>query len=184
MAQRVDTSEEMLTEIWEIVTQITVWVWVYDRRNDTYKKQRISGGPGGGSKKLSITVGDRRYNQSLVIDEMKDHDPFSNGTLLRLSGPALSEDEEYLDTSNHKTNAQLLEFFEVTDAPMFEEAVEVLQSETLVRRLHSLAKKSGLAWQLDIIEAVIDVRYRVGGTQPTVAQMIKDRDMQGGQAMS
>lgn len=184
MAQRIDTSEEVLNEIWEIVTQATVWVWLYDRRNDTYKKQKISGGPGGGSKKLHITVGDRRYNQELVIDEMKGHDPFSNGTLIRLSGPELGDDEEFLDVSNHKTNAQLIAFFAVTDVPLFQEAVAVLESETLIRRLHSLAQKSGLAWQLDIIEAVIDERYRVGGTQPTVAEMIKDRDMQGGQALS
>jgi hypothetical protein len=184
MAQRVDTAEEILNEQWEITTAATVWVWLYDRRNDNYRKQKVSGGPGGGSKKLTISVGDRRYNQELVIEEMKDHDPFTNGTLLRLSGPELSDDEEHLDISNHKTNAQLLEFFAITDVPMFQEAVDSLTSETLIRRLHSLAKKSALAWQLNIIEEVIDQRYRVGGTQPTVAQMIKDQDMQGGHAMS
>lgn len=184
MAQRMDTAEETLMETWEITTQATVWVWLYDRRNDNYKKQKVSGGPGGGSKKLNITVGDRRYNQEMVIDEMKAHDPFTNGTLLRLKGPDLSDEEDLLDVSNHKSNAQLLEFFAITDGPLFDEAIGVLESETLIRRLHSLGKKSALSWQLDAIEAIIDQRYRVGGTQPTVAEMMRDQDMQGGQALS
>lgn len=180
---RIELPEESKLEVWEMVTKGTVWVWVYDRRNDSYKKQRV-GGRGGASKKLTISMGDRRYNQEQVIDEMRQHDPFTNGMMLRLTGPELTDDDEYMKTANHKSNDELLEFFQLKDSDDFQEAIVDIESETLLRRLHSLAQQNALAWQLNAITDLLEERFRVGGTQRTVAEMIAANDMQGGHALS
>jgi len=185
MSARIDAQDESKLESWEGTTPGTVWVWIYDRRNDSYKKARIGGRGAGGTNRINITVGDRRYNQEQVVDEMRANDPFTNGMLIRTKGPELTEDDEFLqDTSNHKTNVELLQYFEIRNIDEFKEAIDDIESELILRRLDSLAHNNALASQAQVLRELIDQRYRVGGTQKTVQEMLDANDLQGGRALS
>jgi hypothetical protein len=121
---RTEQPHEKVIETWEIQTEGTVWVWIYDRREDRYVKQRV-GGRQGGSKRLHISTDDRRYNQEQIVDEMKGSDPFLNGALRLVS----ADKPEDLDTTYHLTLQDLQSLLEVRDLDLFEEEVRGITSE-------------------------------------------------------
>lgn len=166
MARPAVSEEDAVIETWEVAFPGEVWVWVYDRRNDEYKKQLVSQRTG--SKMLHISRDDRKYNQELIPDECKHLDPFVNG-LLRLLGAATRD--ENLDVRNHYSNDDLIGMFEVRDGALFEEALEDLTSEIVLRRLMTLADDHGTVTQNNILRELIEKRFPVGGTQKTVREM-------------
>lgn len=159
--------DEKLIEIWEATTDGTTWVWTYDRRDDRYQKQRV-GGRQGSSHRLHISRDDRRFNQEQVVDEMKGHDPFTNGAL-RLVSTDRAED---IDATYHLTTEDLQTMLEVRDQALFEETVTEIKSELLLRRLKDVAEAHATVAQLEFISGLISQRYRVGGTQKTVREML------------
>jgi hypothetical protein len=178
---RAEQPGEKLVEVWEIIIPGTVWVWTYDRRNDKYQKQRVGGRGGGGSKRLQISVDDRRFNQQQVVDEMRGYDPFTNGSLRRISGPDLDPEEDYLLTDKyHLTDDQLRGLLEVKDEAIFGDEVREIESELILRRLLAVAEKDGTVWQFELLRALVEERYPVGGTQKTVREMMASNELQGG----
>jgi hypothetical protein len=169
-------------ETWEIMIEGTIWVWVYDKRSDAMQKVRV-GGKAGGSRKLQITTDDRRWNQDQVIEEMKHSDPFSNGALKLIAG-APPEEEEVIDTRNHLDNEQLVELLTLRDEDVFRSEVEDIRSELLMRRLLEVADRDGTRAQVEIVRDVIEERYKVGGTQKTVREMVEAGERIGGEQMS
>lgn len=159
---------DAVIETWEIAFPGTVWVWVYDRREDQYKKQAVGGRAG--SKTIHLTRDDRKYNQELIPDENRSLDPFTNG-LLRLLGSA--DRDESLDVRNHYSAEDLVAMFEVRDPDLFREAMEALTSEVVLRRLANLADDHATVTQGAILRDIIAARYPVGGTQATVREMIE-----------
>jgi hypothetical protein len=168
MGRPAPTPENAVVETWEIAFEGSVWVWVYDRREDRYRKQAV--GRRSGSKTLHITRDDRQYNQERIPDENKALDPFINGQL-RLLGAATRD--ESLDVRNHFSEPDLIAMFEVRDPELFREALETLTSEVVLRRLQSLADIHASVVQRDILREVTDARYPIGGTQKTVREMIE-----------
>lgn len=166
-------------ETWEITTTGTVWVWVKDPREGGYKKQRV-GGRSGGSRRLHISVDDRRFNTEQVVDEMEGHNPFSNG-ILRLVSVREADD---IDTKYHKTDDELVEMLAVRDQDAFEQAVREIKSELLVRRLYAAAEVSGTVGQVTFLRDLIDETWRVGGSQRTVREMLAAGELSGGQSLS
>lgn len=153
-------------ETWETTTDGTVWVWIRDpRETQGYKKQRV-GGKHGGSRILRITTDDRRFNQEQVVDEMRSHDPFTNG-LLRKTDERHVDD---VDTRNHLTNDDLLALLEIKDEATFQSEVGEIHSELIMRRLAALATKNGTRGQDDFINALIEERWRVGGQQQSIRE--------------
>ncbi len=160
--------EDSAVETWEIAFPGTVWVHVYDRREDTYKKQQV--GQRSGTKTLHITRDDRKYNQERILDENRHLDPFTNGSL-RLLGSA-SRDES-LDVRNHYADADLIGMFEVRDPDLFREALDGLTSEVVLRRLSNIADDNATVTQAEILRELLAERYPVGGTQRTVREMLE-----------
>jgi hypothetical protein len=160
--------QDAIIETWEIAFPGTVWVWVYDRREDVYKKQAI--GARYGSRSIHLTRDDRKYNQELVPEENKHLDVFTNGCL-RLLGSA--NRDESLDVRNHYSRDDLIAMFEVRDPDLFAEAMEALTSEVVLRRLVGLADDHGTVTQGNVLRDIIAQRYPVGGTQLTVREMIE-----------
>ena len=165
-----------------------VWVWVYDRRNDEYKQQEV--GLRSGTKKLHLTRDDRKYNQELIIDENRSLDPFINGTLRLLGGATRDESldgrlrgaakaDPDLDVSNHRTDEDLVEMFEIRDPAQFTESVEAVTSEVLLRRLRNLADEKASVVQTTILDDLIRTRWPVGGTQRTIREMQEAGDRIG-----
>ena len=162
-------------ETWEITTEGTVWVWLMDPREQRYRKQQV-GGRAGGSKRLRISTDDRRYNEEQIVEEMVDHNPFRNGALRIVSTEVIPED---VDTRYHFTTEQLVQLLEVRDEQLFRSEVEDITSELVIRRLKDQAEKTGTVGQLAFLTEIIDTRYRLGGTQRTVEEMLAQSDRSG-----
>ena len=171
---------DQVVETWEMTCPGAVWVWIYDRRNDDYKQQEV--GQRSGTKNLHITRDDRKYNQELVIDENRHLDPFTNGTLRLLGGAnrddsldgrlrGVAKPDADLDVSNHRTDAELTEMFEVRDPALFAESMDAVSSEVLLRRLRILAEEKASVIQTTVLTDLIAARYPVGGTQRTIREM-------------
>lgn len=176
---RVTQPDEKVVETWEITTEGTVWVWVYDKREDRYRKQRV-GGRQGGSKRLHISRDDRRFNQEQIVFEMKDRDPFTNGSLC-----LLSEDRpDDLDTKYHMTPEDLRAILDIKDEALFRSEVTEIKSELILRRLVDLGEKHATVAQLEFIKELVDERYRVGGTQRTVEEMLQAGERLSGTVLS
>lgn len=176
MTRPVVSEEDRVVETWESEIAGTVWVWLYDRRDDKYIKQAVGGRSA--SRRLHITRDDRKYNQELVPPENRQHDPFTNGALRLVE--AMTRDET-LDMRYHLTDEDLKAFFEVRDDELFLEAVQALESELVMRRLEAVAEKEGTVSQYEAVKALVRDRYPIGGTQRTVREMIEAGERSAGQ---
>lgn len=176
------TTAEKITETWEITGEGTAWVWVKDPREGKMIKQRV-GGRAGGSRKLHITPDDRRFNEEQVIEEMEQHNIFKNGTLRFVSATDGSKPAD-VDTSNQLTEMDMSQLLEIRDEDLFREEVTSLSSELVVRRLKNLAEKNGTITQNAVLEELIEERWKVGGTQRTVQELIDAGERIGGQVVS
>lgn len=172
-------SDSTVIESWEITTEGTVWVWKMDPREGKYVEQRV-GGRQGGSRRLHISRDDRRFNQEQVVEEMKEHDPFRNGALVLVS----AEQADDIDTTYHLTSEDLGRLLEIKDQDLFETEVGDIKSELILRRLKEVAETKATVAQLEFIRTVIETRYKVGGTQRTVREMMQAGEMSGGEVLS
>lgn len=168
--------EDQIVETWEIAFPGTVWVWIWDRREDGYKKVQV--GQRTGSKSLHITRDDRKYNQELIPEENTHLDPFTNGQL-RLLGAA--DRDENLDTRYHYSNEDLVGMFEVRDPALFASEIEDIGSEVILRRMYSLADEHATVAQMDALRDLLQKRYPIGGTQRTVREMYEAGERIGAQ---
>jgi len=156
-----DLKEMTKVEIWEAATASSVYVKVRDQRNGGWRSQRVGGS---GSKRIQLTVEERRFNQDAILDENLHLDPFSNGMLHCVQGDAKGVAS--------MTDADLVDIIGLDDDDAFEEAVAGLESEVMVRRVLSLAEKKATNARFTFVRDLVDERYRVGGTQRTVQAMI------------
>jgi hypothetical protein len=170
-------SERVKPETWEIVTPGTVYVHTWSAQKKTYVPTRVGGR--GGTRRLQITTEDREYNEDLIIEENVHRNPFRNGTLRRVdAGAPKSERKEW-------TNDDFREMLGIREPELFREALaEVENDELLVRRLKVLADKEGTVPQLEQIRDIIERRYKVGGTQKTVAEMMAAGERLAGSGLS
>lgn len=157
---------DKVIETWEITCPGTVWVYVFDRRQDRYSKARVSGTSG--TRRLHISRDDRKFNQEQVSYEHRDLDPFTNG-MLRLIDSSADAD---LDTRNHLSTEQLEAMLEVKDEAAFKTTVDDINSELILRRLLDVTERLGTIWQLEIVREVVHGRYALGGTQKTVRELL------------
>lgn len=166
-------------EMWECTTEGSVWLWVTDARDGGYRKQKF-GGPTGGTKRVRITIDDRRYNQELVIDQEPEADPFRNG-LLRLVSKAVVPD---IDSEAHLTDEELAGLLEMRDLEVFQEAATSIKRELPLRRLKAMAETRGTQEQNGYLDELLRERYPIGGTQPTVQEMIDEEEKSSGTRLS
>lgn len=171
MPRPLTTEDDAVIETWTIATQGTVWVWVYDRRNDVYIKQQC--GAHEGSKMLHVSRDDRKYNQELIPFENQHLDPFTNGTLRLLGGATR---DESLDVRYHLSDEELVEMFNVRDLEMFEDAIRGIGSEVVLRRIEMLSESHATQRQGDFVRGLLRERYPIGGTQRTVRDMLAEEE--------
>lgn len=161
-------NDDKVVETWETAISGTIFVWIYDRREDRYTQQSVGGRSG--SKRVHLSRDDRKYNQEQVPIENADLDVFTNGSL-RLIGAA-SRDES-LNTRYHFTDEDLAALFEVRDPDVFLEGVSDITSELVLRRLLELGEKVGTMAQFQALKDLVTTRYPIGGTQKTVREMME-----------
>lgn len=172
-------ANDKVLETWEITTDGTIWVWKMDVREGKYVETRV-GGRQGGSRRLHISSDDRRFNQEQVVEEMKDHDVFKNGALVLISADKADD----IDTTYHLTAEDLRRLLEIKEQALFESEVSDIKSELILRRLKEVAEKDATVAQLAFITDIIQARYKVGGTQRTVQEMITAGELAGGEVLS
>lgn len=166
MARPGVSEDDKIMETWEACTRATTWVNVWDRRNETYKAQRVGGRSG--SRRLHISRDDRKFNQENIPEENKGLDPFTNGTL-RLVETA-SRDET-LETRYHKTDDELREYLELRDPTVFREALSTIESKMMLHRILVITESEGTVAQLHEIRELIRERWPIGGSQRTYREM-------------
>lgn len=162
------SDDDLKIETYEILTNGTVWVWTFNKREDRYEKKRVGGRSG--SRLLHITRDDRKHNQEQNPVENAGLDPFTNGSLRLITE---ADRDDTLDMRHHLTDGELEKYFEVKDRNKFRAKVEAVDSELIVRRLMSLAEDHATAAQSEILRTLIAERYPVGGTQRTVREMLE-----------
>lgn len=158
-------SDGTAQEIWESTTGGTTFVHVRDPRNAQGWVQRKVGGKG--TQRITLTVAEREFNQELVAYENDQHDPFSNGLLVRVSPKAVERGEA------ERTDAELIDILGLPDDD-FAATLASLDSEVLVRRLHALSRQHATMVRHEAIQTLIDDRYRIGKTQKVVKEIIED----------
>jgi hypothetical protein len=166
MARPGTDAEGQITETWEATTRATTWVQTWDRRQDGYKATRVGGRSG--SRRLTISRDDRRYNQSLLPLENQGLDPFTNGTLRLIDAKDPADD---VDATYHKTDDELREYFELRDLDAFTEAVSGIQSKLMLHRILLIAESEGTVSQLAAVRELMETRYPIGGSQRTYREM-------------
>lgn len=153
-------------EVWETTTGGTFWVHVKDPRQPGGWAQKRFGGRG--SKKITITVEEREFNQELVSEDYQQHDPFTNGLLVRVS-PKVVERSEY-----ELTDEDLLKVLAWEDDDKFEAYLRAVESEVIVRRFLALAGKNASKWRYDQIQQFVDVKYHIGKTSKVAKEIFED----------
>ena len=163
-------------EIWEIQIPGTIWTRVRNHEvPGTWKTIRANGEKG--PKRLTITAAERQYNQELIPEENEHLDPFKNGSLKCVQG-APKDLKTWLDDDD------LAAIIGLEDDALFEEEVTSCQLELTLRRLLDLAERTATVPRYTFIRDLVDERYKVGGTQRSVAEMIEAGEKLSGFRMS
>lgn len=153
-------------EIWEAATSGTTWVNVRDPRNpDGWVRKKVGGK---GTRRITVTVEEREFNQELVPFEKKHTDPFANGMLLRISPKEGKRGE------NEMSDEQLIDLLAISDDALFEKSLNEIQSEVLIRRLLKLAEKHTSMLRYQAVQEVVDTRYHIGKTSKVAREIMED----------
>lgn len=154
-------------EIWESTTGGTTWVHVKDARVPGGWRQQKVGGKG--TRRLTLTVEEREFNQDLIPFENAKHDPFTNGLLVRISPKVVEERGEY-----ELNDDQLVEILQLGDDETFLSTVREIDSEILMRRLLALSETHSTMTRFREIQQIVDSRYRGGKTSRVVKEIYED----------
>jgi hypothetical protein len=153
-------------EIWEATTPGTTYVNVRDPRNpEGWTRKKVGGR---GSKRITVTVEEREFNQDLVQYENQHLDPFTNGRLIRISP------KEVERGANERTDDELIAMLRIEDDDRFEAELRGIKSEIIVRRLMDLARKHTSVLRFEAVQTVVDERYHIGKTSQVVREAESD----------
>jgi hypothetical protein len=161
--------EKAPVEIWETMTESTVWV----RKTDPLGREGRASAGGRVGARLLITAADREINQQLVADPAND--PFTNGLLAPVK--VLGEPEG-IASPNSLTRAQMAQLFAKT-GNAFQAAINRIDSEVTLRTLRKLADEVD-ASQSQV--AYLDKRlepFKVTGRQQKVYRELEGLDTAG-----
>lgn len=158
--------EKQAQEIWESTTGGTTYVHVKDPRNPNGWVTKKVGGRG--TQRITLSIEEREFNQDLVSYENQEHDPFTNGLLLRISPKDTPRGE------NEVADDDLIAYLKEEEDDVFELYLSSLTSEVVIRRLLELSKKHATMYRHEAIRALVDEKYRIGKTQRVVEEMYND----------
>lgn len=154
------------SEVWEAATEGTTWL---HKKNlqvaGTWKQHKVGGR---GSQRITLTVEERLHNQEMMPFENEHMDPFTNGTLIRISP------ENGDRSASEVTDAQLLELFEISNDDVFSAEVGEITSEVVLRRLMKLAEKHATMVRYNAVRDMVDDRYKKNKTQTSVADLFRE----------
>lgn len=157
---------ENTQEVWEVTNESTVWVHVKDPRVPGGWSQKRVGGRG--TKKVTLTVEEREFNQELISEEYQHLDPFTNGIMIRTHPKTVTRGEYEL------TDDDLVTLLRAEGDEDFEKVLKSIESEVVVRRIFALAEKHATVTRYNVIQSLIDQRYRIGKTSKVVKEIIED----------
>lgn len=153
-------------EIWETTTGGTTYVHVKDPRNPRGWVTKKVGGRG--SKRISLTIEEREFNQELVAYENKHQDPFTNGLLYRIQPKSVER------SAFEVSDEELVQLLGAGEDEQFEEDIRKISSEVILRRMLFLAERNVSMWRFNMLQTVIDDRFKIGKTQQVVREIFED----------
>lgn len=160
------TAGQKAQEIWESTTGGVTWVHVKDPRNPEGWVQKKVGGKG--TQRVTLSVEEREFNQELIAYESQHLDPFTNGLLVRIQPKDVERGDSEL------TDADLIALLGLDNDDLFASELDGIRSEVVVRRLLELSKKHASMMRHEVIQNLVDDRYKIGKTQKVVKEMIND----------
>jgi hypothetical protein len=161
--------DRQVMEIWEIQVPGGCRVQRFDIRRQEYVLVKLHGTSG--PRRVTLSKDDRIYNQEQIRREWKHLDPFENGTLAQVVDGKL----------RGVTDEDLAEMLTIRGRE-FDGLVAGMTNELTARRLYELAQREGTMDQVNALRDKIEDTWRVGGTQPTVAEMMREAQ-QGGERL-
>lgn len=153
-------------EIWETTTGGTTFVNVRDPRNpDGWVRKKVGGR---GSRRITLTVEEREFNQELVTYENKHLDPFSNGLLVRIAPKDVDRGQFEV------TDEELIALLQGGTDEEFEDTIKKTESEVVLRRMLGLSERNATLHRFQILKDTIDDRFAIGKTQQVVQEIMDD----------
>ena len=158
--------DKQAQEIWETTTGGTTYVHVKDPRNPTGWVQKKVGGRG--TKRITLSVEEREFNQELVAFENEHLDPFTNGLLYRIQ-PASTE-----RGTLEFTDEELVTLLQGGEDEEFEDTINKTTSEVILRRMLFLAERNATMHRHRVLQDTIDTRFAIGKTSRVVKEIMDD----------
>lgn len=153
-------------EIWETTTGGTTFVHVKDPRSPrAWNKKKVGGR---GSKRITLTVEERMFNQEQVAYENEHLDPFSNGLLVRVMPKSIERSQYEI------SDEELVALLKGGEDEDFEAMVVATPSEVVLRRMLFLAERNATMYRHEVLRTAIETRFAIGKTQQVVREMMAD----------
>lgn len=159
-------------ETWQSTTGGTTYVSVKDPRNPRGWVRRKVGGRG--SKRITLTVEERLFNQELVTYENEHLDPFRNGLLIRIQ-PVNAERSQF-----EVTDEELVALLTSGEDEEFGTLIANTHSEVIVRRLLFLAERNATKFRYDALQDLVGQRYPAGKTSRVYREYIEELEKNAG----
>lgn len=150
-------------ETWESTTGSQVWINVKDpRARDSWVQKSVGGK---GSQRITITVDERIFNEELVAFENLHLCPFRNGLLIRILPKGAERSRFELN------DEELLLLLQGGEDEQFEEDIDKVSSEVILRRLLFLAERNATKWRFETLERVIAEKFPIGKSSQVYREM-------------
>jgi hypothetical protein len=161
--EETETLDPNSQETWESTTGAQVWVNVKDpRARDSWMQKSVGGK---GSQRITITVGEREFNEEMVAYENLHLCPFRNGLLIRILPKGVERSRFELK------DEELLLVLQGGEDEQFEEDIEKITSEVILRRLLFLAERNATKWRFEALERVTLTKFPVGKSSQVYREM-------------
>jgi hypothetical protein len=153
-------------EIWETTTGGTTYVNIRDPRvPNAWTKKKVGGK---GTKRITITVEERLYNEELVAFERESQCPFRNGLLVRIH-PKGAERGQF-----EVSDAEIIALLTQLNDDEFTNTLANTHSEVVVRRMLALAERHATVYRFRILEDEVANRFAVGKSSAFSAEIEAD----------
>lgn len=157
-------------ETWEATTGGTTYISIKDPRNPrAWVRKKVSGR---GSRRITLTVDERLYNEQAVAYDGEHNCPFRNGLLRRISPKGEGRFEV--------TDEELVALLQGGSDEEFQQLIENTESEVVLRRMQFLGERNATMYRVNALRDLVELRYPNGKTSRVYQEYLDDLRAQGG----
>ena len=153
-------------ETWEIqvASEVRLKRTTQNRLGTAIQEEFIVG-PNRIGQRFELSPDDRRDNQRLVAD--KEHDPFLNGMLRRVTGEPETEPE--VASPNSISTEEIIDLIDLPEAEFDARIADM--NEIALRRVLEMAEQVGASYpRVTKLQDTVRERFTPGGPQPSMLE--------------